>query len=167
MTDGGLRLTIREMKKSEWEMLCESLPREGNELEVALRHLSWGQGWLRKDGSPTDTGTRYLREVWIGLAGGPYQAGEFRAERVGLEIQFAIDAIYAAERAQRRRRRQDQTPWEQGWQTGNHGSRSDLLPYRAGTVDAVQWYQGYCTGLARRTNTARASRAGRGDVVNV
>jgi hypothetical protein len=161
MTDGGLRLTIREMKRCEWEMLCESLPREGSELEEALRHLSWGEGWLRKDGSPTETGARYLRQVWGALVGGPLQAGEFRVERVGRwGVQFVIDAGYAAERAPRRRPCQDQTQWERGWQSGNAGS-SDISPYKSGSVEAQRWYSGFVAGRtrrSRRSNTARAAR---------
>src|ERR1035441_7382404 len=55
-----------------------------------------------------------------------------------------------------RRPRQDQTPWEIGWQAGNAGSRSD--PFKIGSADAATWYRGYITGRAKRANTARGRR---------
>ena len=163
MTDGGLRLTIGEMIPLDWSLLSDALTEDaGDELQRALKYLCFGQGWLRKNGSPSGDTTRYVRRIWKGLAGGPYQAGDFRVERVGRwGVQFAIDARYAAERAPRRRPRQDQTPWECGWQAANAGSRSDLSPFRSGSADARRWYQGFVIGLARRAKTARASRAAR------
>jgi len=163
VTDGGLRLTIGEMIPLDWSLLSDALTEDaGDELQRALKYLCFGQGWLRKNGSPSGDTTRYVRRIWKGLAGGPYQAGDFRVERDGRwGVQFAIDARYAAERAPRRRPRQDQTPWECGWQAANAGSRSDLSPFRSGSADARRWYQGFVIGLARRAKTARASRAAR------
>jgi hypothetical protein len=167
MTDGGHRLTIREMRRLDWALLCDALPDEDtcDELQGELKRLCWGEGWLRKDGSPSRETTRYVQGAWKGLAGGSYAVGEFRVERVGRwGVQFAIDARYAAERTPPRRQRGDRTAWEDGWEVGNHGNRSDLLPFKIGSADAAAWYSGYLAGRARRANTARGRRLERAEL---
>lgn len=106
----GPRLTVSEMKRRDWWLLGESLPEEEacNELQRALLWFSWGEGWQRLEGLPGDeSGRRYLRQIWKGLAGRPYRAGPFRVERFGRwGIAFVIDPAYAAQRTRRRRSRE-------------------------------------------------------------
>ena len=107
MTDGP-RLTIREMKRRDWWLLGESLPREEtcNALQRSLKWFAWGEGWLGGDCLPSGkSGRKYLRQIWNGLAGGPYRVGPFQVERSGRwGIVFALDPAYAVQRAPRRRR---------------------------------------------------------------
>jgi len=76
---------------------------------------------------------------------------------------YALEAD-EQERTPPRRQRGDRTKWEDGWEVGNHGNRSDLLPFKIGSADAAAWYSGYLAGRARRANTARGRRLERAEL---
>lgn len=109
------RLTVREMKRRDWWLLADCLPKEEacNELQRAVLWFAWGLGWL---GPHSKTGRKYFRVILKGLTGGPYQVGPFRVERAGRwGIAFALDPLYAAQRKPRRRRSREQRSGAGGW----------------------------------------------------
>jgi hypothetical protein len=105
------------MKGRDWRLLANLLPDEPNcnELQHALKHFAWGEGWQRIEWSPADKlGRKHLRSIERGVASKPFIVGPFRVERAGRwGIAFALDPAYAAQRAHRRRRRAD--PYPGGW----------------------------------------------------
>jgi len=103
-------LTVGEMKHREWCLLAGALPelKDCNQLQQSLKWFAWGLGWIRGDGLPSDKmGPKYLRQIWRGLARGPYRVGVFQVERSSgrWDIIFRLDPSYAVQRCARRRRR--------------------------------------------------------------
>ncbi len=126
----GPRLTVREMKRRDWQALADALPRldDCKDLQRALKFFASGYGWQRLEGLPGDeTGRRYLRQIRQGLAGRPYQAGPFRVEMAGRwGLVFVIDPAYAAQNAPRQRSRSHSSGpcgWDERFQRGTEAAQ--------------------------------------------
>jgi hypothetical protein len=112
----GIRLTARAMENRDWRLLSLGLPApvfpyadspatrwsgepRFSEFQWALWRLTWSKGL------PSADGDKFQREIWRGLAGGPYRAGVFSVERAGRwGIVFVVDATARSVRRHRRGR---------------------------------------------------------------
>ena len=108
----AVRLTSRDMKARDFRRLSAALSGvlpefdAHNKFERALTGFVWCEGFKKLNGEMSEEGRKPLRQIWRGLADGPFHASPFHLERSGRwGVVFVISPEYAAERAPRRRRR--------------------------------------------------------------